>query len=271
MSDTSVISEQSILVDVKDTYHVITLNRPDKLNSFNDEMHRAFYAALEAADADENCRALLITGAGKGFCAGQDLGDRMTGSDGAPGPDLSETIGNFYNPLVRKLKSMNIPIVCAVNGAAAGAGANIALACDIVIASEKAKFIQAFAKIGLIPDAGGTYALPRLVGAARARGLAMLATPITAAKAEEWGMIWKCSPPETFLQEAESMVQAFSVGPTVGLGMIKQALIASESNTLDEQLELEREYQGKAGRTPDYTEGVTAFMEKRAPKYSGKA
>ncbi|KZK91685.1 1,2-epoxyphenylacetyl-CoA isomerase [Pseudovibrio sp. W64] len=270
MSETTVISEQSILVDVNDTYHVITLNRPDKLNSFNDEMHRALYAALEAADADDNCRAILLTAAGKGFCAGQDLGDRVKPTPDSPPPDLTQTIGDFYNPLIRKLKSINIPIVCAVNGVAAGAGANIAMACDIVIASEKAKFIQAFAKIGLVPDSGGTYFLPRLVGSARARGLAMLGTPITAAQAAEWGMIWKCSSAETFLEEATAMVQEFSVGPTIGLGLIKQALNASEGNTLDEQLDLERDYQGEAGRTPDYLEGVTAFMDKRAPKYSGK-
>ncbi|KZL18983.1 1,2-epoxyphenylacetyl-CoA isomerase [Pseudovibrio axinellae] len=271
MSDTSVISEQSILVDVKDTYHVITLNRPDKLNSFNDEMHRALYAALEAADADESCRAILLTANGKGFCAGQDLGDRVKPSADAPPPDLTQTIGAYYNPLIRKLSSLTIPVVCAVNGVAAGAGANIAMACDIVVASEKAKFIQAFAKIGLVPDSGGTYFLPRLVGSARARGLALLGTPISAAQAQKWGMIWKTASAETFLEEATTMTQELSVGPTVGLGLIKQALIASEDNSLDEQLDLECDYQGQAGRTPDYLEGVTAFMEKRAPKYSGKA
>ncbi|SDQ85743.1 2-(1,2-epoxy-1,2-dihydrophenyl)acetyl-CoA isomerase PaaG [Pseudovibrio sp. Tun.PSC04-5.I4] len=270
MSELSVVSEQSILVEVNDTYHVITLNRPDKLNSFNEEMHRALFAALEAADGDETCRAILLTASGKGFCAGQDLGDRVKPSADAPPPDLTQTIGDFYNPLIRRLKSLSIPVVCAVNGVAAGAGANIAMACDIVIASEKAKFIQAFAKIGLVPDSGGTYFLPRLVGSARARGLALLGMPIGAQQAEDWGMIWKAASAETFLEEATTLTQQLSVGPTIGLGLIKQALIASEDNTLDEQLDLERDYQGEAGRTPDYLEGVTAFMDKRVPNYSGK-
>lgn len=270
MSESTVVSEQSILVEVAEHYHIITLNRPDKLNSFNDEMHRALATAIDGAEADESCRAILLTANGKGFCAGQDLGDRVRPSKDAPPPDLSQTIEQFYNPLIRRITSLSIPVICAVNGVAAGAGANIAMACDIVIASEKAKFIQAFAKIGLVPDSGGTYFLPRRVGAARARGLALLGVPVTAAQAEDWGMIWRCAPHDSFLEEAKTIAEELATGPTLGLGLIKQALNASERNTLDAQLDLERDYQGEAGRTPDYAEGVTAFMEKRRPTYTGK-
>ena len=257
-----------ILIDRRDGYRVITFNRPDRLNSFNETMHAALMSALLDAEADTDCRALVLTGAGRGFCAGQDLSDRVF----SPGqvPDLSSTIERFYNPLVRKLRGLQMPVIGAVNGVAAGAGANIALACDIVLASRSAKFIQAFAKLGLVPDSGGTWFLPRLVGPARARALAFLAEPVTAEQAEAWGMIWKCVDDTALMDEAHRLAAHFATQPTIGLGFIKQALDASETNDLDRQLDLERDLQGQAGRTPDYLEGVTAFFEKRQPTFSGR-
>ena len=259
----------SILVDRRDGWRIITLNRPERLNSFNEAMHRELAAALAEAEADPACRALMLTGAGRGFCAGQDLSDRVMSDQSAP-PDLGLTIEKLYNPLIRTLRKMRLPIVCAVNGVAAGAGANIAFSCDIVIAARSAKFIQSFAKIGLIPDAGGTYVLPRLIGAARARGFAMLAEPVPAEKAESWGLIWKMVDDADLGAEAEALTAHLATQPTQGLAMIKQALNASPANTLDAQLDLERDLQQNAGRTPDYAEGVRAFMEKRAPKFSGR-
>ncbi|KFG66996.1 2-(1,2-epoxy-1,2-dihydrophenyl)acetyl-CoA isomerase PaaG [Microvirga sp. BSC39] len=258
-----------ILTDRREGYRVITFNRPDRLNSFNEAMHAALMAALLDAEADGSCRALILTGAGRGFCAGQDLSDRIF----SPGqsPDLSSTLERLYNPLVRKLRALQMPVICAVNGVAAGAGANIALACDIVLAARSAKFIQAFAKLGLVPDSGGTWFLPRLVGPARARALALLAEPVPAEQAEAWGMIWKAVDDAGLMDEAHRLAVHFATQPTVGLGLIKQALDASQTNDLDRQLDLERDLQGRAGRTPDYMEGVMAFFEKRQPKFTGKA
>ncbi len=260
---------ETILVDKKPGYRIITLNRPDRLNAFNEEMHAALKAAIDHVETDETCRALLLTGAGRGFCAGQDLSDRVQASDGSK-PDLGDTLGRLYNPLIRRLHALPVPVVCAVNGVAAGAGANIALACDIVLAGASAKFIQAFARLGLVPDAGGTYALPRLVGPARARGLALLAEPLGAAKAEEWGLIWKCVADADLMSEAETLTARLATQPTFGFSQIKQALDASLDNTLDEQLDLERDLQRRAGRSDDYAEGVAAFMEKRDPVFTGK-
>jgi 2-(1,2-epoxy-1,2-dihydrophenyl)acetyl-CoA isomerase len=262
------VDEDPVLVERREGWQVLTLNRPDRLNSFNEAMHERLMAALLEADADEGCRALLLTGAGRGFCAGQDLSNRVF----EPGvtPDLTRTIERWYNPLVRKLRSFRMPIVCAVNGVAAGAGANIALACDIVLAARSAKFIQAFAKIGLLPDSGGTWFLPRLVGSARARGLALLAEPLPAEKAEAWGLIWKAVDDESLMIEAEKLAAHLATQPTIGLALTKQALEASWGNTLDRQLDLERDLQGEAGRTPDYAEGVTAFFAKRAPSFTGR-
>jgi 2-(1,2-epoxy-1,2-dihydrophenyl)acetyl-CoA isomerase len=263
------VENDLIVTDHREGYRVITLNRPDRLNSFNEAMHAALMSALVDAEANGNCRALILTGAGRGFCAGQDLSDRVF----SPGqvPDLSSTLERLYNPLVRKIRSLQMPVICAVNGVAAGAGANIALACDIVLAARSAKFIQAFAKLGLVPDSGGTWFLPRLVGTARARALALLAEPVPAEQAEAWGMIWKALDDASLMDEAHHLAAHFAVQPTVGLGLIKQALDASETNDLDRQLDLERDLQGQAGRTPDYLEGVTAFFEKRQPKFSGRA
>jgi 2-(1,2-epoxy-1,2-dihydrophenyl)acetyl-CoA isomerase len=262
------VENDLIVTDHREGYRVITLNRPDRLNSFNEAMHAALMSALVDAETDGNCRALILTGAGRGFCAGQDLSDRVF----SPGqvPDLSSTLERLYNPLVRKIRSLQMPVICAVNGVAAGAGANIALACDIVLAARSAKFIQAFAKLGLVPDSGGTWFLPRLVGTARARALALLAEPVPAEQAEAWGMIWKALDDASLMDEAHHLAAHFAVQPTVGLGLIKQALDASETNDLDRQLDLERDLQGQAGRTPDYLEGVTAFFEKRQPKFSGR-
>ena len=262
------MDEDPVLVERREGWRVLTLNRPDRLNSFNEAMHERLMAALLEAEADEGCRALLVTGAGRGFCAGQDLSNRVF----EPGvtPDLTRTIERWYNPLVRKLRSFRMPIVCAVNGVAAGAGANIALACDIVLAARSAKFIQAFAKIGLLPDSGGTWFLPRLVGSARARGLALLAEPLPAEKAEAWGLIWKAVDDESLMIEAEKLAAHLATQPTIGLALMKQALDASWGNTLDRQLDLERDLQGEAGRTPDYAEGVSAFFAKRAPSFTGR-
>jgi 2-(1,2-epoxy-1,2-dihydrophenyl)acetyl-CoA isomerase len=259
--------EPVLFVDRRDDWIKLTLNRSERLNSFNEAMHQALAAALDEAGTDESCRAVLLTGTGRGFCAGQDLGDRV---GGAEPPDLGATIEAFYNPLVRRLRALRKPVVCAVNGVAAGAGANIALACDIVLAARSAKFIQAFARIGLVPDSGGTFFLPRLVGSARARGLAMLAEPLSAETAEAWGLIWKAVDDEALQEEAERLTAHFATQPTQGLSLIKQALDASEGNSLDEQLDLERDFQRQAGRTPDYREGVSAFMEKRSPRFSGR-
>lgn len=261
MSDT-------ILTQAHDKWVEIRLNRPTRLNSFNEEMHIAFRAALESA-RDSGARAILITGSGRGFCAGQDLGDRDPSKMASP-PDLSSTLSKFYNPLIRLIRSLNFPVICAVNGVAAGAGANIALACDIVLAADSAKFIQSFSKVGLVPDAGGSWSLPNLLGEARAKGLALTATPLSAAKAEEWGMIWKAVPDDTLMQEARALAKSLANGPTIGLGLTKMAIQAASENTLDEQLDLEAHYQKACGETSDYAEGVSAFLQKRPPVFTGE-
>jgi 2-(1,2-epoxy-1,2-dihydrophenyl)acetyl-CoA isomerase len=247
----------------------ITLNRPDKLNAFNPAMHGELRAALERAANDDSVRAVLLTGAGRGFCAGQDLSERQVAPGAAP-IDLSVSIGSHYNPLVRRLRELPKPVVCAVNGVAAGAGANIALACDIVLAARSASFVQAFSKIGLIPDSGGTWFLPRKVGLARAMGLALLGDKLTAEEAADWGMIWKVVDDETLLPEAEALARRLAEGPTRGYALLKRALHASAGNSLDAQLDLERDLQREAGFSEDYREGVAAFKAKRKPEFKGK-
>ncbi len=260
----------TILVETRDGVTIVTLNRPDKLNAFNEEMHLELRAALTAAGDAPSCRAVVLTGAGRGFCAGQDLGARDPAKMDGP-PDLGVTLETLYNPLVRQIRALQKPVVCAVNGVAAGAGANIAFACDIVLAAESAKFIQAFAKLGLVPDAGGTWQLTRRLGEARAKALALTAEPVTAAQAVDWGLIWKACPDEALMEEAMALATRLSTGPTFGYHLIKEAIHAAATNSLDEQLDLERDLQRRAGRSEDYKEGVTAFLEKRAPNFTGKS
>jgi 2-(1,2-epoxy-1,2-dihydrophenyl)acetyl-CoA isomerase len=247
----------------------ITLNRPDKLNALNPEMHKLLRQALERAAEEREVRALLLGGAGRGFCAGQDLSERDV-SPGAAPIDLSVSLGSYYNPLVRRLRELPKPVVCAVNGVAAGAGANLALACDIVLAARTASFVQSFARIGLVPDAGGTWILPRLVGSARAMGLALLGEKLSAEQAVEWGLIWKVVDDAKLAEESLSLAKALADGPTKGYGLTKKAMRASSINSLDAQLELERDLQREAGYSEDYREGVTAFKEKRPPRFKGK-
>jgi 2-(1,2-epoxy-1,2-dihydrophenyl)acetyl-CoA isomerase len=259
----------SVLVSVEAGVLSLTLNRPDKLNAFNPEMHKLLRRALERAIDDAGVRAVLLTGAGRAFCAGQDLSERDVGANAAP-IDLSVSLGSNYNPLVRRLRELPKPVVCAVNGVAAGAGANIALACDIVLAARSASFVQSFAKLGLVPDSGGTYFLPRLVGTARAMGLALLAERLSAADAQRWGLIWKAVDDRRLMGEAAALASALAAGPTKGYGLVKKAIYASAGNSLDSQLELERDLQREAGFSEDYREGVAAFMQKRTPSYKGK-
>jgi 2-(1,2-epoxy-1,2-dihydrophenyl)acetyl-CoA isomerase len=259
---------QHIVYAVEGGVARLTLNRPDRLNSFNDAMHAEVRDALSRVKASKDARVLLLTGAGRGFCAGQDLGDRAV-APGAEPVDLGASIDRNYKPLVLSLRALPLPVVCAVNGVAAGAGANIALSCDIVIAAKSASFIQAFSKIGLIPDSGGTYFLPRLVGSARAIGLAMLGDKLSAEQAAAWGLIWKCVDDAEFPASVEALVQQLSTAATRGLAATKQAIYASAENTLEAQLDLERDVQRELGRSADYREGVSAFGAKRPPKFTG--
>ena len=253
-----------LLVARRGGVHVLTLNRPDRLNAFTFALQAALMSALAAAEADPDCRAVLLHGAGRGFCAGQDL--MMV----EPGVDLGDTLERSFNPLVRRLRSLPLPVVCAVHGVAAGAGANLALACDIVLAGESARFIQSFVKIGLVPDAGGTWTLPRLAGDARARGMAMLGEPVTAAQAAAWGLVWRTLPDDDLLPEAERLATHLATQPTHAIALMKQALNASAGNSWDAQLDLERDLQRQAGGTPDFREGVAAFLEKRPAIFSGR-
>jgi 2-(1,2-epoxy-1,2-dihydrophenyl)acetyl-CoA isomerase len=243
----------------------LTLNRPDRLNSFTVRMHEEVADALSRL---EGARVLVLTGAGRGFCAGQDLGDRAV----APGEavDLGHSVESYYNPLIRKITALPFPVIARVNGVAAGAGANIALACDIVIAARSAKFIQSFASIGLIPDSGGTWVLPRLAGQARALGLALTAEPLPAQRAEEWGLIWKAVDDGTLDEEVDALAARFASAPTRGLARIKKMIRESWSHSLDEELDLQRDAMRELGYGDDYREGVAAFMEKRVPRFTGR-
>ena len=258
-----------ILSEVEQGVMTITLNRPDRLNSFNDLMQQQLAACLTQAERDENVRCLLITGAGRGFCAGQDLNDRNVDPSG-PAPDLGLSVERFYNPLVRRLAALPKPVIAAVNGVAAGAGATLALGCDIVLAARSANFVMAFSKLGLVPDCGGSWFLPRVAGRARAMGLALLGEKLSAEQAAQWGMIWQLVEDAELADTSRQLARHLATQPTFGLGLIKKALQASETNGLDAQLDLERDYQRLAGRSDDYREGVSAFLAKRPPQFSGK-
>ena len=263
------MAEEVVLHERRDGFAIVTLNRPDRLNAFNEEQHDRLRAILDDCASDETCRALVLTGAGRGFCAGQDLADRDPAMLGER-PDLGRTLETFYVPLVRRLRTMEKPVICAVNGVAAGAGANIALACDIVLAARSAKFIQAFSKIGLIPDAGGTYWLTRHLGEARAKALALTAHPLSAEQAADWGLIWRAVDDDRLMDEALALASAFATGPTRAYALTKEAIQAASSNDLDAQLGVEIRLQREAGRTEDYREGVSAFLQKRQPAFKGK-
>lgn len=258
------MSFKTIELAIADGVATLTFNRPDKLNSFTTEMHAELRTALETLQADASVRCLLITGNGRGFCAGQDLADDVARAD------IGGTVERDYNPLVLALTTLPMPVVCAVNGIAAGAGANIALACDLVLAARSAFFIQAFCKIGLVPDSGGTWTLPRIVGQARAMALTLLGDKISAEQAENWGMIWKCVDDADLMSEALKLAKHLATQPTKGLAMTKQAIHAAGTNTLDQQLDLERDLQATAAASDDFKEGVNAFLEKRAPVFKGE-
>jgi 2-(1,2-epoxy-1,2-dihydrophenyl)acetyl-CoA isomerase len=256
-----------VLVSLADGVLAVTLNRPEKLNAFVGEMHGLLREAIARAESDDAVRALLLTGAGRGFCAGQDLSERDMND---PQLDLGGGLEANYNPFIRRLRALPKPVIAAVNGVAAGAGANVALACDLVLAARSACFIQAFSKIALVPDCGGTYWLPRLAGLQRAMGMALLAERVSAEDAERWGLVWKCVDDDKLMDEASALARTLAAGPTHTYGLIKQALHASSGNTLAAQLDLERDFQREAGRHGDYREGVAAFLEKRNPKFTGR-
>lgn len=254
----------TVLLHIADGVARVTLNRPEKLNSFTRVMHLALREALAQVRADDSVRVLVLTGAGRGFCAGQDLAD-VAGADG-----LGAIVKEFYSPLVASLHTMPMPVIAAVNGVAAGAGANLALACDIVVAARSASFVEAFCRLGLIPDTGGTYFLPRLLGTARATGLAMLGDKLTAERAESWGLIWQCVDDAVLGAEVDKLARHFASAPTLGLARTKQALQASSTNSLAAQLALEGDMMDELGRSHDFHEGVAAFLAKRAPQFKGK-
>jgi 2-(1,2-epoxy-1,2-dihydrophenyl)acetyl-CoA isomerase len=261
------VSSQPVLLDrFKNGVLTLTLNRPERLNALNGALIEALAAGIKRAGTDPECRAVLITGAGRGFCAGADLANRAF----APGdarPDLGQALEKGLNPIIRGIRNLPKPVVCAVNGPAAGAGANIALACDIVLAAKSAQFLQAFARIGLIPDAGGTFVLPRLVGDARARALMMLAEPIAAEQAQAIGMIYRAVDDEDLMGESHTVAERLAAASTHALGLVKRALAASPTNSLDAQLDLERDLQREAGASDDYMEGVRAFLDKRPANF----
>ena len=259
---------ETVLVETHGDWMQITLNRPDKLNCLNKSMHLALRAALQQAH-DQAARAVLITGAGRGFCAGQDLGDRRPGTSDWP-PDLQQTLNDYFNPNIKLITSLPAPVICAVNGVAAGAGMSIALACDMALAADSASFIQSFSKIGLVPDAGSSWILPRRVGMARAMGLAMTATPLSAVDAEAWGLIWKRYEDDALLQAARAMAEQLASGPTAAFASTKMLMQRAATADIETQLDHEARAQKLCATSTDYTEGVQAFLDKRAPRFTGQ-
>jgi 2-(1,2-epoxy-1,2-dihydrophenyl)acetyl-CoA isomerase len=261
---------ENILFSVEHGIARLTLNRPDKLNSFTSDMHAEVRSALDRIQDDTSARVLVLTGAGRGFCAGQDLGDRAMQIQSGKLPDIGNTVEQNYKPLIMRLANLRVPTIAAVNGIAAGAGASIALACDLVIATKSASFLQAFSKIGLIPDTGGTWFLPQRVGMARAMGLALLAEKLPAEKAAAWGLIWAAVEDSEFSATIESMAKQLAAAPTKALVRTRQAMHAAPTHTLEQQLSFEGSFMRELGWSPDYAEGVAAFMEKRAPNFTGE-
>jgi 2-(1,2-epoxy-1,2-dihydrophenyl)acetyl-CoA isomerase len=261
-------SFESIRLESDGGVATLTLHRPDRLNSFTVAMHEEIRAALSEIRADHGTRCLVLTGAGRGFCAGQDLSDRAV-APGQSAKDLGMSLEKYYIPLVLALRKMPLPVIAAVNGVAAGAGANIALACDLVIAARSASFIQSFAKIGLVPDSGGTWLLPKLVGNARALGLALLGEKLSAEQAQAWGLIWQCVDDAELLPTVKKLAAQLAAGPTRGLARTKEAIYAAATQSFEQSLELERDFQRELGQSRDFAEGVAAFLEKRAAKFSG--
>jgi 2-(1,2-epoxy-1,2-dihydrophenyl)acetyl-CoA isomerase len=263
------MSYQTIVFETSNGIARLTLNRPERLNSFNTTMLTEVREVLTGLERDAPARVLVLTGAGRGFCAGQDLGDRVVAPGGAA-PDLGASIERGYKPLILALRRLPLPVIAAVNGVAAGAGANIALACDLVLAARSATFVQAFSKIGLVPDSGGTWLLPRLIGHARAMGLALLGEKLAAEQAAQWGLIWRCVDDAELGAEVDTLARQLAVAPTRGLARTKQAMLEGWSRTLEQQLDVERDYQQELGHSADYAEGVAAFMEKRAARFTGR-
>ncbi|MDC5329051.1 2-(1,2-epoxy-1,2-dihydrophenyl)acetyl-CoA isomerase PaaG [Acinetobacter baumannii] len=260
---------QNIIAEEKNGVGYLTFNRPKALNSFNVDMHREVAEVLNLWTKNPEVRCVVISGEGRGFCAGQDLGDRVVDPN-ADAPDLGYSIETYYNPLIKTIVNMPKPVICAVNGVAAGAGANIALACDLVIAAKSANFVQAFCRLGLVPDSAGTWFLPRAVGHARAMGLALLGDKLPAETAKEWGMIWDVVEDAELKTKVTELAERLAKQPTFGLSLIKKAIHQSSNNTFDEQVVLERDLQRIAGRSEDYREGVQAFMNKREPNFKGR-
>lgn len=260
----------TVLTEREGVVLTVTLNRPEKLNAFTEEMHADLRTALDEVASDRSVRAVILTGAGRAFSAGQDLSDRVMGKGDAP-PDLGDTLERLYNPLIARLADLPVPTVAAINGAAAGASMNIALACDILIAGRSAKFLQPFANLGLVPDAGGTFMLPRAIGTPRARAMMMLAEAVDAETAERWGLVWRMVEDEALIGEAQRAAARLASLPNEGLLAIRRTLAAGASATLGEQLTTERDAQRLAGRHPDYAEGVAAFMEKRRPQFAERS